>query len=262
MQDKMRGLLNQRQRYIIEKVKEEGTVRVSALSNSFEVSEETIRRDLEKLENEGFVHRVHGGAIGKRQDGIEVPLLKRKEKHYKEKIALAKEASKCIDDGDIIGIDASTTCALLAKEIKDQNLTVITNSIVVALELANAPAVSVIVVGGHLRQDSLSLVGFTTENTIEKYHIDKFFFSCSGFDIKRGVSDQHEQQAQTKSKMMSISEKNYLLADSSKFEVKSLVQVCDFDSIDCLYTDNNMEISKIRKLNEVGIVTEIAKVEE
>jgi len=146
----------------------------------------------------------------------------------------------------------------MAKHLVNKEITVITNSIPVTLELANRSGITVILVGGYLREISMSLVGIATEQSIESYHVDKFFFSSTGFDIKRGISENHELQAQVKRRFISISDKQIFLADHSKFNVKSLVQITDLSNIDILITDNKLAVDKLRKLREKGIQIEIA----
>ncbi|SDK01105.1 DeoR/GlpR family DNA-binding transcription regulator [Sediminibacillus albus] len=252
MKDKM-AFFNERQQKITEMVDKSGSVRVADLSKQFSVSEETIRRDFEKLEAQGLINRIHGGAVRKEDQKSEIPIPKRKAKNMKEKEMIAMTAASYVKDGDIIAMDASTTTLIMTQYIKGKNLTVITNSIGVSLELAQESDIRVILIGGYLAESSMSLVGNFAERVIQDYHVDKFFFSCLGVDFKRGVSEIHEDQALVKKQLISISEKLFLLADHSKFGEKSLFRLCDVSQADYLITDNKVSINTIRELNNLGI---------
>ncbi|MCM3671900.1 DeoR/GlpR family DNA-binding transcription regulator [Mesobacillus maritimus] len=253
-------LLNERQQGIVDTIETNGSVRVSQLSKEYHVSEETIRRDLEKLEMDGFVNRIHGGAVRKvSHEGMEIPVIKRQETNIKEKEMIAKKAASYVEDGDIIAIDASTTGLQMTKYLKGKMLTVITNSIPVTLGLIQEEDIQVILIGGYAKGHSMSLVGNFAERVIQDYHVDKFFFSCMGVDFRRGVSEAHEAQALVKKQIFNISEKLYLLADHSKFGQKSLVRLCGLKEVDYLVTDKKVSIDKIRELNKLGVKVFVAE---
>lgn len=252
--------LNERQIEIVNEIREHGTVRVSELSRLFNVSEETIRRDFERLESHELLVRVHGGAISpKLQDGAEIPVLKRREKNTTEKKKIAQKAASFVENGDIIAIDASTTTLKMIRYLKGKQITVITNSIAVTLELGKEKDVQVILVGGYLAKESMSLVGNFAKKVIQDYHVDKIFYSCMGIDPIRGVSEIDESQAIIKKQLINISEQQYLLLDNSKFGVKSLVKLCDVKDINHIITDNQVSIDQLRELKQTGIETHIAE---
>lgn len=244
--------LNARQKQIADIVDKTGSARVADLSKKLKVSEETIRRDFEKLENQNLIQRIHGGAV-RVEPKSEIPIPKRQAENYEEKEMIAFTASTYVEEGDIIAMDASTTTLLMTKYIKGKTLTVITNSIGVTMELAKESNIRVILIGGYLSESSMSLVGNFAERVIRDYHVDKFFFSCLGVDHKRGISEIHEDQAMVKKQLLSISEKKFLLADYSKFGEKSLFRLCNLDTINYLITDNKVSINTIRELNNIGI---------
>lgn len=246
--------LNERQLNIADLVHRNGSVRVVELSKEFTVSEETIRRDLEKLEKEGYLKRIHGGGISStKQEEVEIPVLKRQSTNITEKDMIARKAASFVVDGDIIAIDASTTALQMTKYIKRKKLTVITNSIPVTLELLKEDGIQVILIGGYVSEDSMSLVGNFAERVIQDYHVNKFFFSCMGVDLERGISEIHEPQAQVKKQLISISEKLFLIVDHSKFGEKSLIRLCNLNEVDYLITDNKVSVDKIREFNNIGI---------
>ncbi|MFZ4452838.1 DeoR/GlpR family DNA-binding transcription regulator [Salibacterium aidingense] len=244
--------LNERQRDIVKMINKNGSVRVAELSSTFNVSEETIRRDFEKLERDQLLRKIHGGAL-KVEQHTETPQMHRQSKNTEEKQVIAKKAASYVEDGDIIALDASTTALMMVEYIKDRNLTVITNSIGVTMELSTEDHIRVILIGGYLSKASMSLVGNFAERVIEDYHVDKFFFSCLGVDIDRGISEMHEDQALVKKQLLSISEKLFLLADYSKFGEKSLFRLCNLSILDYLITDNKVSMNSIREINKHGI---------
>src|SRR5699024_5744992 len=182
--------LNERQIEIVNEIRKHSAVRVSELSKLFNVSEETIRRDFERLESHDLLTRTHGGAIlPNLQTSTEIPVIKRKEKNISEKKKIAYKAAGFVDDGDVIAIDASTTTLMMVKYLKGKHITVVTNSILVTLELSTETNMKVMLVGGYLAQESMSLVGDFAQRVIQNYHVDKFFYSCMGIDKDRGVSE-------------------------------------------------------------------------
>lgn len=259
METNVHWIGNERQANLLKLVDELGNIKVSDMSKRFNVTEETIRRDLERMEKDGLLTRVHGGAVSiKKNNELEIPVLKRQLKHADEKDAIAAKAASFIEDGDIVALDSSTTTLRMTKHIKAKDVTVITNSVAVTLELANQKDITVITIGGYLLEDSMSFVGISTQKVIEDYHVDKFFFSCTGFDVKRGISEVHEMQAQIKKKFIDISEKLFLLCDHSKYGMKSLVRIDSLQNVDCLITDHNMAVNDLKNIRSLGVNTIVA----
>lgn len=246
-------LVAERHEKITALVNEKGSIRVSELSQIFKVTEETIRRDLEKLENDGKLQRSHGGAVSIKDPDVEAPYFEREVRNVKEKMAVAEEAVKYVAANDRIILDASTTAWYMAKRLPDIPLTVLTNSMKVAMELVNREKVSVIAVGGSLLQKSLSFVGPQTNNALESYHVNKAFISCQGIHIERGISDSNEMQALVKKKMIEISDEIYLLADYTKFGVQAFSRVATMDAIDFVITDSKTTQEQIEEFRDLPI---------
>ncbi|UJW58856.1 DeoR/GlpR transcriptional regulator [Bacillus sp. A116_S68] len=249
---------DKRHSQILRQLQEKEKVRVSELSEQLDVTEETIRRDLEILEEQKQLIRVRGGAIPRQVEGFETPSLEREKKFLDEKKAMAKEAVKLVNEGEIIALDASTTSLQLAKALEDKPLTVITNSIHASIELAKKKAITVMLTGGYLRQESMSLVGFSSDKMINDYHIDTFFMSCTAVDSEWGVSDSHEMQAQTKKRIAELSEKIVLLVDHSKLEQKSLVRWLPLENIHTLITSaspsqQDLTPYKLKNLHTISV---------
>ena len=193
----------ERQKKILELLETDGAVWVNKLSAELNVTEETIRRDLEKLEKREALLRTHGGAVPVTQSNQELSLEKRKTINTDIKIKLAKEAVKKIISGDTIFLDASTTTFYIAKELKEKkNVTVVTNSIRVINELAGKPDLKVIGIGG-LVSNNQSFVGSLAENEISgSYFANKMFFSSRGVTADAGILESNEQECGVKQAML------------------------------------------------------------
>ncbi|MED4125201.1 DeoR/GlpR family DNA-binding transcription regulator [Halalkalibacterium halodurans] len=245
-------LVAERQEKIIALVNEKGSVRVSELSQLFNVTEETIRRDLEKLESERKLQRSHGGAVSIKED-TEAPYFEREIRNVKEKQAVAAQAVTYVTTNDRIILDASTTAWYMAKRLPDVPLTVLTNSMKVAMELANREKITVITVGGTLLRKSLSFVGPQTNQTLELYHVNKAFISCQGVHPKQGISDSNEMQALVKQKMIDISDNVFLLADHTKFGKQAFSRITTMETVDTIITDSKTSEEQIRDFQELEI---------
>jgi DeoR/GlpR family transcriptional regulator of sugar metabolism len=251
-------LVAERQRKIVELVNEKLSIRVTELSKIFSVTEETIRRDLEKLEKDNLLMRSHGGAVSLEKDQSETSYLEREITNASEKKAIAVEAISLIEPGDQIVLDASTTAWYMAKELPDMPLTVLTNSIKVAIELSRKEQIRVISTGGTLMSQSLSYVGPLAERSLSMYHVNKAFLSCKGVHLEKGLSDFNELQALLKKQMMDIAEETVLMVDSSKFGTRSFSQIAPLSSIDTVITDSYLDDQMRRHLEEKTITVKIA----
>lgn len=252
----------ERKNAILETLQKEQRVLVSELSQKYGVTEETIRRDLEKLEKEGFVKKTYGGAVLNENTNIEMPLRTREKQNRREKQTIAKLVASMIGEGDSIILDSSSTSLMVAQELKDyRKLTVITNSLEVLLELSKSKGVQVISTGGVLNGSTLSLVGRNAEKTLENFYVDKAIVSCEGLDIKRGATDSSEADAELKKSMISCAKKLILAADSTKLGKISFSKVIDLRKGDVLVTDALPDETWRGRLTEIGVevVTENIK---
>jgi DeoR/GlpR family transcriptional regulator of sugar metabolism len=251
-------LAAERQREIVAIVDREQAVRVTNLASFFQVTEETIRRDLEKLEVAGKLVRSHGGALSI-VPGIEAPASERDASFISEKVAIAREAVKFIKPDDTILIDASTTALYLARLMVDMPLTVITNSIQVCAELATRPRIRVICTGGNMSPLSLSFVGPRAEQMLADYRVNRLFFSCTAIDVAHGVSDTNEMQAALRQAMMAVSDERYLMVDRSKFGFKALKRFASVTDMSTVITNDNLDPALLRELIDSGIDVALAK---
>lgn len=233
----------ERRKKISQIISENGSVLVTELSRLFEVTEETIRRDLEKLEKLGILVRTYGGATLVESNVSEVPIDKRQVINSTVKDAIAREAAKLVKEGETIFMDASTSVFFLARYIKDmKNLTVITNSNKVVIELADGENIKVVCVGGLLRKNNMSFVGKTTENTIlENYFASKVFTSCQGVTLNHGFTDQNEQEAEVKKAMIKCSDNVVMLCDHTKLGNLTYTKLADLSRINYFITDSKLD---------------------
>lgn len=228
----------ERRKEILTRLEAEGKVLVSELAKAFDVTEETIRRDLEKLDREGLASKTYGGAVSKHTATLDLPYKIRIGVNVEEKERIADTVASMISDGERIMVDASSTAIYIIKRLKEKkNLTVITNSVVILLELADKTDWTVLSTGGILKQGSLSLTGSSAEKMIRSYHVDAAICSCKGVDMEIGVTDSNEGDSLIKQAMFASAERSILAIDTLKLEKKSFVRVCEFQDIDVLVTD-------------------------
>lgn len=252
-------LVAERYEKIVRLVNQRGGIRVSELSEICEVTEETIRRDLDKLEQAGRLQRSHGGAVSIREQQPEIPYFEREITSMEEKKRIAQEAIKYIKPNDRIILDASTTAWYMASIVPDITMTVLTNSIKVAMELSAKEKIEVISTGGILAPRSLSYVGPLAERSLDLYHVDKAFISCKGVHMIRGISESNELQALIKKKMIGITDKVFLLADYSKFGVQAFTRVAGINQLDEIVTDDKVDTQYIEQLEEQSVKVTVAR---
>lgn len=219
-------------------LEEKGSVTVVELSQRFEVSEETIRRDLTKMESSGLLQKTYGGAFLNAGMHLEVPVDMRVHTYVEGKHVIGELSSRLIHNGDTIFLDASTTAVHIAEGIlAKKNVIVITNALKVAETLAAAPDIKVICTGGTLRPSALTTVGKVAETAIENYFADKAFICCDGIHRVHGITDANEKEAEVRKQMIRQAQSTILVVDATKFDKTSFVHMADFDQFDVLVTD-------------------------
>ena len=225
---------------ILQKLRAEQRVLVSDLAVHYGVTEETIRRDLDKLEKEGYATKTYGGAILGNSTKTDLSYTIRNKTNVEAKNAIAEIVSRLIQDGDHLMLDDSSTSLFITRRLKEhKNLTVITNSIEIILELQDTEGWTVLSTGGRLKPESLAFVGNQTIDMLQKYHVDKAIISCKGLDIQNGITDSSEFHALTKQTMLSCAAQKILAIDSSKMDKTSFVRIAPADALDLIVTDRN-----------------------
>lgn len=244
----------ERRNQILERLQIEKRVVVSELSQIYGVSEETIRRDLEKLENDGLVIKSYGGAVLNEHSIFDMPFNIRKNQKITEKQMIAGLAADLVRDGEAVMLDASSTAVYVAKAMKKRKkLTVITNSVEIVVELFDMPEWTVISTGGVSRERSFALVGSRADQTIRSYHVDKAFISCKGLDLEYGITDSDEQDANCKRLMLQAAKERILVADGSKFGETAFTKVEDLTMIDRVVTDQKPSPEWMHTFEQMGI---------
>ena len=228
----------ERRREILARLQSEGKVIVSELARDFDVTEETIRRDLERLDKDGLVSKTYGGAVSKQNSALDLPYNVRETENVEEKRAIADRMETLIRDGERIMLDSSSTALYVVKKLKSKrNLTVITNSVKILLEIADKTDWTVLSTGGMLKKGGLSLMGSASEKMLSSYHVDTAICSCRGLDMELGVTDSNESDGLIKKAMFASAERRILIMDGTKFDRKSFVKVCSPTEIDVLVTN-------------------------
>lgn len=226
-------------------------IEVNELADQLEVSRVTVRKDLDKLEERGILHRQHGFAVLNSQDDINYRLAI----NYDLKRKIAKEAAKLVKDGETVMIESGSTCTLLAEELayRKNDVTIITNSNFIASYIRKAEAVKVLLIGGEYQKDSQVNVGPLVKKVISEFHVDKLFVGIDGFDEKRGFTGSDVTRSDTANTLMNSANHTIVLTDSSKFLQVGVVSEFAFDKISMVYTDNRIEKEIIRFLEKQAI---------
>ena len=247
----------QRQKIIVDKIRVGTPVNVGEFSRELGVSTMTIRRDLEKLEKGGMLTRTHGGAVPVSQatEANEEPSFAEKmNKFSEEKMMIAKKAAELIKEGDTILLGAGTTITALAKLLKGrQNLTVVTNTVNVAMELAQSEGIELILTGGNIRTKSYALVGPLAERVFREIHVKKVFLGVNSISIEHGLSTPDMTEAYTNAQMIDSADELIVLADHSKFGQGALSRFADISAIDTLITDNRTPQDFLDKVRSRGV---------
>ena len=238
---------------IKEIILEKKSVIVSELAEMFSVTEETIRRDLKAFEDEGFLTRTYGGAFI--QDGVqnEVDLSVREAAYTESKQLIGRKCAEIVHNGDSIFLDASTTAMFIAKAVCEMRITVLTNSLKVVNFLADFQNIHLITIGGLFAPNNMSFIGRGALQSLDNYFVDKTFMSCRSLSKEYGITDSNESMSEIRRKLLVRSNKVYVVADYSKFDKTSFLNICNFSDIDGLITDKHLEQSWIDFLNENNV---------
>lgn len=236
-----------------------GSIKVNELSEYFNVSEATIRRDLQEMEEKRLLKRTHGGAVRVDITNFEPSFLDKKDERQDEKLAIAKAAASMIKDGDTIILDSGTTTLQIAKNITARNVTVITNSIDIAEELSNNKDLEIIVTGGTLRFKTRAMVGHICEKTFSYFRVDKAFIGANGISSVEGITTPNFTEAQTKKAMINAANKVIVVADSSKIQNVCLSVICPISDVTSIITSGSMPQEIEGEFRDKGIDVIISK---
>ncbi|WP_042272727.1 DeoR/GlpR family DNA-binding transcription regulator [[Clostridium] dakarense] len=248
-------LAQERYEYIIEILKRDCAVKVSKLIKELNVSIETIRRDLEHLEKEGILERVYGGAVLKKVSVDKLSFEKREEEFKEEKLEIASIAIKYINEGQSIALNDSTTNVEIARQLKNKfkNITVITNSLIIATELANSQGINIILAGGLLNNKEYAFYGEFAKNILKNFIVDRAFISVGGVSLNRGITDYDIHTVEIQQMLIEISKEAIILADSSKIDSVSLTKISDIEDVNFIITDSKADKNIVSKYLKHGV---------
>ena len=247
-------LSEERRREILRMLETDGRVLVRDLAKIFRTSFITIRKDLESLDHDGHLERTHGGALPRQAGALSDPSLHEKEElHHEEKVRIAKAAAAMVSEGQCIILDSGSTTTEIARAILGfRNLTVITNALNIAAELARSDF-EIILIGGTLRKNSLSVVGPLAEDVLKEMHADIVFIGVDGFDTTIGLTTPNIMEARVNRAMIKAAAKVIAVCDSSKFNRRSLSLIVGTEQIDQLITDSKLRPDEMKAMQDAGI---------
>jgi DeoR/GlpR family transcriptional regulator of sugar metabolism len=233
-------LPSERQKKMLASLSTKDFVTIPEFMAEFNVSIETVRRDLAFLEKQGKIEKVYGGAKSKDSPFSEPPMEKRMVSRLLQKEKIGRKCSEFISDGDCIFIDSGTTAYYISRFLANKkNLTVITNSIPVVNELINTDF-DILIIGGKVRQSERSIVTYDYMFDFSVLNIQKSFICASGITAKKGISDYNLQEVVTRKLIIERSEEVFAVADSSKFGRDVTIGVAPISRIDYIITDSNL----------------------
>lgn len=231
----------QRRQEILQLLVLNGTVQVADLVQRFGVSSVTIRADLTQIESQGLATRNHGGATLQRTPPLEQDIHEKDTLNLPLKESIGMHAARLVKPGDNIIIDSGSTTMTLARHLRShRDVTVMTNGLNVAWELANAPGVNLLLTGGKLRKQSLSLHGSQAETSLSTYSFDTLFLGVDGLDLQFGLTTHNEAEASLNHRMVERARKVVVLTDASKFGRVSLHRIAKLSQIHAVITDQSI----------------------
>ncbi|MGA9860000.1 MAG: DeoR/GlpR family DNA-binding transcription regulator [Solirubrobacteraceae bacterium] len=252
----------ERQRRLLQHLRAEGSGNVLELAEVLGVSASTVRRDLKELDDRGLVTRVHGGASVIVAD-LEPALSTRTTEHSEEKRRIARAAAARVPDNSTVLITGGTTTAAMLPHLAGRDgLTVLTNGLTIAYQLARCPEISVVVLGGVLRHDEMSLLGPIAERVLADFHVDVAFFSAFGIDPVAGLSAANVNEAGTDRRILQRAGSLVALMDSSKFGRRGPVRVADIEQLQCLITDDKAPADALATIGAHGVEIAVCPVRQ
>jgi len=242
-------MLNERQSKILKLLGRNDRISVTELAALLKVSSVTIRQDLNLLEAEGLLKRIHGGAVLKDADDID----NRMGINYDKKLRIAKKVATLVDDGDTVLIESGSVNALLAKELIKKKVTIITTNIYIARQFRKDEQAKIILLGGLYQHESESLVGKITKACIDQVNYDKAFIGIDGYTSKTGFTLRDLLRAEISGYIIKNSREVFIVSDSSKFGKAELTNICYVNDIHHIATDDGLDKSFITEFRKAGI---------
>lgn len=253
---KQRRLLREeRHRHILQMIEESGRVTVEDLIDALSVSAVTARADLDALAEAGALVRSHGGGIRRADPLVDYPVAIKQTLHRQEKMRIGRAAAALIQPDQTIILDSGTTTAEIAREIRkhQMRITVVTNALNIAGELANAPNVQIVMLGGLMRKPSGSMVGPQAEATLKTLSADHLFLGVDALDSNIGICTPDILEAQLNSLMIQVSREVTAVADFSKFQRRSLSVISPIERLTRLITDTQADEKALTAIRTSGV---------
>lgn len=249
----------ERKEKIMACLEQAGRLSVSDLSRQLGVSENTIRADLDILAGESLLIRTHGGAIAADRSDVELAFDVRRRIRASEKKRIGAAAAAMVGDGEAIVLDASTTALAMAEQIVGRReLTVLTNGIYTALSLLFVPGATLLMPGGFLRQDSVSLVGHEGHTFVEEFNFQKAFFGAKGFTLEEGLTDVSYLEVTIKRSLLAQARQVIAVVDSSKWGRVGFATYATLDQVHCIITDQGAPADMVAAVRDAGVEVVIA----
>ena len=247
----------ERQEHIARIVEEHGRARVSDLAAQFGVSGVTIRKDLVVLEAAHRLVRTHGGALAVDRSRPELSWEIRERLQTDQKLWIGAAGAALVHDGESIVLDASTTALSVARHLKGRGgwsqLTVVTNGLRIASELAGHPGITVLMLGGRVRWEAMSLVGQLGDGLFSRINVQKAFLGAAGFTVESGLADATDEEAQIKRSMVAAAREVIAIVDHTKWERAAFATFCPTDKISVVLTDEAAPVAMVKALTGRGV---------
>ncbi len=243
----------ERKREIIKLLQTQGKVKTLALAELFEVSEPTIRRDINEMEDQGLLIRTHGGAIAMDTAEKEPSFVEKSDRLQSEKEQIGRVAASMIHDGDTVVMDTGTTTLMIARHMRAENVTVVTNSLDIAYELENKPNVEILITGGVIRWNTRAMVGPVAESALDRFRVDLAFIGANAVSIEDGLTTPNIGEADIKRKMIKVARKTFLVMDHTKFDRTTFSRIADLSEISGIITDPGVDEDIIRRYEQADV---------
>lgn len=241
----------ERQKQILSLLTRQRRLSVTEIVKQFSISEATARRDLESLTSQGKAQRVHGGVIAMEKAPPELPILERENEQKEEKSRIGRAAASLVGDNESLFLGSGTTVLEVARNLRERkNLTVITNSLSVLNLLADVRGITIISLGGMLRDSELSFIGHITEQALIEIHADKVFMGTRGASLEHGLTNDYLQETLTDRAIMKSGREVIIVADHTKVNRVSTVLLAPWSSVHTFVTDSGVDQKFVRALRQ------------
>ncbi len=245
--------LEERRLEIVKLVNRRGRASVAELSQRLGVSEVTIRADLQALAERNLIIRTHGGAIPAK-GMYDLALTRRRQQQVAEKSRIGQAAAAMVADGDAIFVDSSSTALTIVPYLNNhRQLTLITNSLAVAQAVQDRPSLTVVMPGGTLQNDTVSLIGIDGLEILRKYNVQRGFFGAHGLALPEGLTDVSAEEAEFKRQMVAMCRQTIAVLDATKWGRVGLASFAQLEDIDAIITDADAPEELLAQVSDLGI---------